>query len=99
MWEIIVFKKKNLLQEQTALALYGDRVVLNEGAENEIVLPFEDVYAVVVLGRNKLNIYHKDRIYQFKGSSRFNALKYVNIYHRNRNLTRDGEEAGAFLGL
>ena len=99
MWEVIVFKKKNLLQEQTELALYGDRVVLNEGEENEIVLPFEDVYAVVVLGRNKLNIYHKDRIYQFKGSSRFNALKYVNIYHRNRNLTRDGEEAGAFLGL
>ncbi len=96
-WEVIVFRKKNLLQEQVNLSLYGNRVVLDEGLETEVVLPFEEVYAVVVLGRNKLNIYHNDRIYQFKGSPRFNALKYVNIYHRNRNLVR--EEESTFLGL
>ena len=33
-----------------------------------------------------------------KGDKRFNALKYVHIYHRNKNLTR-GEENGKFLGL
>ena len=96
--EVIVYKKKNLLRKQAQICLYGDRVVLDEGQENQLVLPFEDVYATAVLGRNKLNIYHNDRIYQFKGSPRFNALKYVNIYHRNRNLTR-GEAEAAFLGL
>ena len=96
-WEVVVFKKKILLQKSIRLSLYGNRVVLDEGQENQIVLPFEDVYAVVVLGRNKLNIYHKDRIYQFKGSPRFNALKYVNIYHRYKNLVR--EDGSNFLGL
>ncbi len=96
-WEVLVFKKKIPLQKSIRLSLYGNRVVLDEGLETETVLPFEDVYAVVVLGRNKLNIYHNDRIYQFKGSPRFNALKYVNIYHRYKNLVR--EDGSNFLGL
>ena len=95
--EVVVYKHKNVLRRQAWIALYGDRVVLDEGQENELVLSFEDVYGVAVLGRNKLNIYHNDRIYQFKGGPRFNALKYVNIYHRNRNLMR--EEDSVFLGL
>lgn len=96
--EVVVYKKKRILREQADIALYGDRIVLDEGQETELVLPFEEVYAAAVLGRNKLNIYHTDRIYQFKGDPRFNALKYVNIYHRNRNITRN-EEGETFLGL
>lgn len=96
--EVIVYKHKNVLRKHSEICLYGDRVVLDEGQENQLILPFEEVYAAAVLGRNKLNIYHNDRIYQLKGGPRFNALKYVNIYHRNRNLAR-GEEAVAFLGL
>ena len=97
-FEVIVFKRKKVIADQARITLYGNRVVLDEGQENELVIPFQEVYAVAVLGRNKLNIYHNDRVYQFKGSPRFNALKYVNIYHRNRNITR-GEESCAFLGL
>ncbi len=95
--EVIVYKHKNVLRKQAQITLYGDRVVLDEGKDNELVLPFEEVYAAAVLGRNKLNLYHNDRIYQFKGGPRFNALKYVNIYHRNRNLIR--EDNSTFLGL
>ena len=95
--EVIVYKQKNLLRKEAQMALYGNRVVLDEGQENELVIPFDQVYAAAVLGRNKLNIYHNDRIYQFKGDARFNALKYVNIYHRNRNITRG--EGSTFLGL
>ena len=95
--EVIVYKRKNLLRKETQMALYGNRIVLDEGQENELAIPFDEVYAAAVLGRNKLNIYHNDRIYQFKGDPRFNALKYVNIYHRNRNIIR-GEES-TFLGL
>ena len=96
--EVIVFKRKNLLFQQATVSLYGDRVVLNESAEDEIVLSFEDLYGAAVLGRNKLNLYHNDRIYQFKGSPRFNALKYVNLYHRHKNICR-GEAHGQFLGV
>ena len=95
--EVIVYKRKNVLRKQSQISLYGNRVVLDEGQLTELVISFGEVYGMAVLGRNKLNIYHNDRIYQFKGSPRFNALKYVNIYHRNRNLIR--EENSAFLGL
>ena len=91
--EVIVYKRKELLHKKAQIALYGDRVTVNG-----TVLAFDDIYGVAVLGRNKLNIYHNDRIYQFKGDKRFNALKYVNIYYRSRNITR-GEENEQFLGL
>ena len=96
--EVIVYKRKELLRSRAKLALYGDRVVIDEGAENALVLPFEEISAAAVLGRNKLNIYHGDKIYQFKGDKRFNALKYVNIWHRAKNIAR-GDENGNFLGL
>ena len=50
------------------------------------------------MGRNKLNIYHGGKVYQLKSGKRFNALKYVNIYHRSKNKSR-GDKGGKFLGL
>jgi hypothetical protein len=96
--EVIVYQKKNLLCKDAAISLYGDRIVLDAGTENELVIPFEEVYAAACLGKNKLNIYHGKMIYQFKGSKRFNALKYVNLYFRHKNISR-GEENDQFLGL
>ena len=48
-----------------------------------------------MLGKNKLNIYHKDGLYQVKGDSRFNALKYMNFYFRYKNRGTDD----TFLGI
>lgn len=95
---VIVYKKKELLRKSAQIALYGDRIVFDEGAENELRLPFEELAAVSVLGRNKLNIYSGDRVYQLKGDKRFNALKYVHIYYRHKNIIR-GEKDAEFLGL
>ena len=97
-FRVLLYKKKLPLRENAALSLYGDRLVLDEGKENELCLPFGEVTAASVLGRNKLNIYHGDDVYQFKGSKRFNALKYVNIYYRYKNISR-GNEDDQFLGL
>ena len=97
-FEVIVYKEKKLLREDGEIALYGDRVVIDEGTENQMVLPFADIMAMSVLGKNKLNIYFGDHVYQFKSHKRFNALKYVNIYFRYKNITR-GEENAKFLGL
>ena len=46
----------------------------------------------------KLNIYSGNDVFQLKGSSRFNALKYVNFFHRYKNMTT-GDHNGKFLGL
>jgi hypothetical protein len=56
------------------------------------------VEAISVLGRNKLNIYYGKDVFQFKGSPHFNALKYVNFWHRYKNIVR-GNADGQFLGL
>ena len=91
--EVVVYKRKELLKEQVSVKLYGDKLAI-DGTE----YPFSDVYAVVVLGKNKLNIYHDKKIYQLKGSKRFNALKYVNLYHRYKNQVSENKD-GKFLGL
>lgn len=96
--EVIVYQRKNLLRKDAALSLYGDRVVLDEGTENELILPFDEVNAAACLGKNKLNIYHGKMIYQFKGNRRFNALKYVNLCFRYKNIMR-GDMNDQFLGL
>ena len=96
--EVIVYQRKEPLRTQAQIALYGDRIVVDAGSENPLVLPFAEVTAAAVLGRNKLNIYHDKRVYQFKGDKRFNSLKYVNMYYRYKNISR-GEENGKFLGL
>ena len=98
MSEVIVYERKQPLCKGAALALYGDRMVINEGGENELVFPFADVTAVAVLGRNKLNVYYEKKVYQFKGDKRFNALKYVNMCYRHKNICK-GVENEQFLGL
>lgn len=96
--EVIVYQKKVLLREECSVSLYGDRIVLDEGLEKGLCLPFSEITAAACLGKNKLNIYHGKQVYQFKGDKRFNALKYVNIYFRYKNIMR-GEPDDQFLGL
>lgn len=96
--KVIVYKKKVLLRKEAEISLYGDRIVIDEQTSAPITFPFQDVSAVSVLGRNKLNIYYDKNVYQLKGNKRFNALKYVNIYYRQKNLTR-GDANDKFLGL
>ena len=95
--EVIVYKNKKLLHKAAQISLYGDRIVIE--AEGETYkFDFEQLGAVTVLGKNKLNIYIKEKLYQIKGSKRFNALKYVNIFHRALNI-RKGLESEKFLGI
>ena len=57
--------------------LYGDRITVDDR-----VFPFDTVGAVVVLGKNKVNLYYENEVLQLKGDKRFNALKYLHLYHR-----------------
>lgn len=96
--EVILYKHKETLRKDASFALYGDRVVVDEGTDQELVFPFDQVSVMTVLDRNKLNIYHDKKVYQIKGGSRFNALKYMNIFHRHKNIVK-GDENDKFLGL
>ena len=96
--EVILYKRKQPLREEASISLYGDRIVIDEGDEDALTLPFSELEALSVLGRNKLNIYHGEKLYQLKGGKSFNALKYVNIYYRHKNISK-GDENGKFLGL
>lgn len=91
--EVIVYKRKELMYKNARILLYGNRLQIEDMA-----VAFDEISTITVLGRNKLNIYHGDRLYQFKGDKRFNALKFMNIYYRSKNIAR-GEENGEFLGL
>lgn len=95
---VVLNKRKQVLRNDASIALYGDRVVIDEGSTDALMIPFGDVTAAACLGRNKLNIYYDNQVYQFKGSVRFNALKYVNFYYRHKNINR-GDVDGKFLGL
>ena len=96
--EVILYKKKVELRKEAEIKLYGDKFVVDEGTEEEMIFPFADVTAVSILGKNKANIYYNKQVYQVTGSERFNALKYVNMFYRHKNLTR-GDENGKFLGI
>mgnify|MGYP003310482904 CR=1 FL=1 len=87
------YKYKELLKKEATVCLYGDRITVDDRE-----FPFDSVGAVVVLGKNKVNIYDGNEILQLKGHKRFNALKYVNFFHRYKN-RKAGEKNGQFLGL
>jgi len=88
-----VYKYKELLKEDAEVCLYGDRITVDDR-----VFPFETVGAVVVLGKNKVNLYVGNELLQLKGDKRFNALKYVNFFHKYKN-RKTGDANGKFLGL
>ena len=98
LFEVILYDRKRRIAPECDIAIYNDRFVLSYD-EQTIVLPFADVLAVTVLGKNKLDIYRGgDKVYQLKGSKRFNALKYVNLFYHEQNV-RKGETETTFLGL
>ncbi len=96
-YEVIPYKNKRIISEGVKMSLYGNRIFIRGENEDEL-FSFDEVSAVTVLGKNKLDIYLGKKIYQIKGNKRFNALKYVHIYNRYKNVVR-GDENVKFLGL
>ena len=95
--EVIPYEKKRPISDECRVLLYGDRIVVKgEGVDETFT--FSDSSAVTVLGRNKVNIYYGDKIYQLKGEKSMNAIKYVHFFNRYRNIKK-GDTNGKFLGL
>ncbi len=96
--EVVIRKCKNKLRDNVEIELYGNRIEIDKDKENPLIMPFDDISVITVLGRNKLNIYYQGTVYQLKGNKRFNALKYVNLFYHYKNVQR-GDENDEFLGL
>ena len=98
LYEVIVCKKKRLIDKSVTLSLYHDGIVfkMSDGEENK--LGFDAVSVASVLGRNKLNLYVGKQIFQIKSDKRFSALKYVNLCYLYKSRKEDSKN-GKFLGL
>lgn len=97
LFEVIPYKNKKLITKKSTVCLYSDKLVLS-GENVNLMLTFDKINTITILGKNKLNVYDGNKIYQIKSDKRFNALKYIHLYHKYKNLAK-GEEHGQFLGL
>ena len=96
LYQVSLYSKKQQIAENVELALYGDRIEMSGGFQD--VFQFAELDTITILGKNKLDIYRADMVYQIQSDKRFNALKYLNLYHRYKNLTSEAQN-GRFLGL
>lgn len=94
---VILYQNKETLLEDATLSLFKNGIEIQKG-EKLLKYPFDELSAVTVLGKNKVNLYFGKDVYQISGTPRFCALKYVNLYYRYTNLKK-GEKDAKFLGL
>lgn len=97
MSEVILYQKKNPIAKEATLSMFNNRFEMRYEGQTT-VLPFDDVSAVTVLGKNKLNIYFNKKVWQFKGNKSMNALKFVNLFYHYKNIQAN-DPSGEFLGL
>lgn len=93
LYEIVDRKRKVRVLKDADVVLYGDRMLI-DGA----VYDFDGLPPLAVQGGIKLQINKDKRLFQLKGNKDFNAVKYLNIYYRYKNMTT-GDGNGQFLGL
>lgn len=98
LYQVIVNKCKKRICQDASVSLYGDRIEIDHGNGTVQTLAFSEIFSASVLGRNKLNIYHENNVYQFKGSKRFNSLKYVNFIYRYKQKD-EADPKKIYLGL
>ena len=91
--EVILYKNKKTINKTARSVLYGDHILIEQ-----MEISFEQASTITVLGKNKLNIYIDDKVYQLKGDKSFNALKYVNMFYHYKNVSK-GDTNEQFLGL
>ncbi len=96
-FDVKLYHSKKRIYKNARLSLYGDKITVTNNGKVELILEFDVISGASVLGKNKLNVYYKDNVYQIKGGKRLNTLKYVNLYYRYKNIKE--KDNGKFLGL
>ena len=93
--EVIVYKRKQKLGKRLPVRAYADRLTVGERT-----MPYTDVMAMACIAGHKLNVFYDGHVYQLKGDTHFNALKYCNVYYHAK-FVEENHEYGEFqfLGL
>lgn len=94
-YEPRLYKSKKFIGEGK-MKLYSNKLLLELTKEN-VELNFEDISGMTLLGKKKMNIYHKDKTYQVFKDERLNLLKYMHLYYELKN-RKEGIKDG-FMGL
>ncbi|MBO5286234.1 MAG: 1-acyl-sn-glycerol-3-phosphate acyltransferase [Clostridia bacterium] len=92
----VPYQKKVLLSENAEISLYGNKILVKTETDTYEFL-FDDTSVVTVLGRNKLNVYYKENVYQFKGDKSFNPIKYMHFYYHYQNVKKGVKDE--FFGI
>lgn len=90
-----VYQKKECLGKAN-FKMYNDRFEF-VFENNTIVLNFNDIEAVTLVGKKKMNIYTKDNTYQLFEGLKLNLLKYMHMYYVIYN--RLNPDNNGYLGL
>ncbi len=96
LYNVIPRRRKVLLAKNAKLFLYLDHYLIIDD-NNSYNFNFLDIISAGVFGKNKINIFTKDMIYQIKSDDRFNAIKYVHFLYHYKNKKEGVKDE--FLGL
>lgn len=98
-FKVFLLKKKKKLFSNALLTLFADKVVM-EKCNQYLQCDFlKTVESMTVLGKNKLEIFCGENVYQIVGDKHFNAVKYVNFFYKYKNFMEGNHDSGQFLGL
>lgn len=89
-----------IISKRAKIAAYSDRLTVSD-ENTEMTFRYEDIKGASAVGRNKMNFYIGDKLYQLKGvkgDKRLCTLKYLNLLYHSENV-RKGENDEQFLGL
>lgn len=78
------------------MELYKDDLIFNF-ENNQIKLNFDEISAMTLVGKKKMNIYHKENTYQVLNNSKTNFIKYMHLHYVLKN-RKEGIEDG-FIGI
>ena len=92
-------KNKEEIIKDGTVKLFGFKMEIYENQSLKYSFNFNETDAITVLGKNVLNVYFENMVYQIQGQNKgFNGLKYVHLFNRFKNVKR-GEVDVKFLGL
>ena len=78
------------------IKMYSNKLVF-ELKKQILEFDFDDIEAMTILGKKKMNFYVNDKTYQFFGDKRINMIKYLHLFYLIKN-RKSGDE-NEFMGL
>lgn len=92
-----LYKSRKKIGKGT-ITLFKDKFLLKL-KNQDIEFNFDDIEAVTLLGKKKMNIYHKGTTYQVFGDKKLNLIKYLNLYYILQSKKENGGVPNGFVGL